>query len=63
MLNNSVPDLNFDEDKISFLLENADKLPMILSKEQIDSLIDTLKNDVQKIDMIIRELEKQESSE
>jgi uncharacterized membrane protein YvbJ len=63
MENNLDPSLNFDEEKISFLLENADKLPLILSKDQIEVLIDTLKNDVQKMDEIIKELEKQESPE
>jgi uncharacterized membrane protein YvbJ len=63
MENNLDPNLNFNEEKISFLLENADKLPMILSKDQIDVLINTLKDDVQKMDEIIKELEKQESPE
>jgi uncharacterized membrane protein YvbJ len=36
---------------------------MILSKDQIDVLINTLKDDVQKMDEIIKELEKQESPE
>lgn len=56
-------DLNFDESKISFLLENVDKLPMILSKDQIQSLISRLSDDVQKMGEIIKELEKQESPE
>jgi hypothetical protein len=63
MENNLDPNLNFNEEKISFLLENADKLPMILSKDQIEILINTLKDDVQKMDEIIKELEKQESPE
>ena len=63
MENNLDPNLNFNEEKISFLLENADKLPMILSKDQIEILINTLKDDVQKMDEIIKELEKQEFPE
>jgi len=57
MENNLESLLNFDEEKINYLLENADKLPLVLSQEQIDKLMSLLKTDVQKIDDIIKELE------
>jgi hypothetical protein len=57
MENNLKDLLNFDEEKINYLLENADKLPLVLSQEQIDKLMSLLKTDVQRIDDIIKELE------
>ena len=55
--------LNFDEDKINYLLENVDKLPLVLTKEQIDKLMSLIKVDVQKMDDIIKELETQQDND
>ena len=50
MENKEIPDFEFDEEKIKFLLENTDKLVSILTPEQIDSLVDALKENLGKIE-------------
>lgn len=54
--NNQIPELEFDEEKISYLLDNADRLHQFMTKEQIDSLIESLKNNLTKIEEVIEEL-------
>lgn len=46
MSNNQIPELDFDEKKLDFLLQNVDKIPQILSKQELDSLIEKLKNNL-----------------
>jgi hypothetical protein len=54
--NNEIPELEFDEEKIEYLLENADRLHQFMTKEQIDSLIESLKNNLSKIEEVIEDL-------
>lgn len=61
MDNNQIPNLEFDEEKICFLLENTEKLKQILTPEQIDSLIASLKKDLSKIEEAIQILSSDES--
>ena len=56
MENKEIPDFEFDEDKIKFLLENTDKLISLLNKDQIDSLVDALKQNHDKIEETIEKL-------
>ena len=51
-----IPDLNYTEDKINFLLENAEKLPQFLSKDEIEKLVNVLKDDLVKIEETIEKL-------
>jgi hypothetical protein len=55
-MENRLPELDFDEEKINFLLENIDKLPQILSKEEIDLLVHKLKQNLGSIEKIIEDL-------
>jgi hypothetical protein len=57
-MENKLPELDFDEEKINFLLENTDKLQQILTKEEIDSLVQSLKKNLSSIEEIISELQK-----
>lgn len=61
--NNQIPELEFDEEKISYLLENADKLHQFMTKEQIDSLIESLKDNLSKIEEAIENLKSSEDTE
>ena len=62
MENKEIPDFEFDEEKIKFLLENTDKLVSILTPEQIDSLVDALKENLGKIEETIEKLKSSEES-
>jgi len=57
-MENNLPELDFDEEKINFLLENTDKLQQILTPEEIHSLIQSLKKNLSSIEEIISELQK-----
>jgi chromosomal replication initiation ATPase DnaA len=59
--NNTIPELSFDEVKINFLLKNAEKLHLVMSKEQIDFLVSSLKENLEKIEETINTLKDQES--
>lgn len=59
--NNTIQELSFDEEKINFLLKNAEKLHLIMSKEQIDFLVSSLKENLEKIEETINTLKDQES--
>ena len=59
--NNTIPELSFDEEKINFLLKNAEKLHLVMSKEQIDFLVSSLKENLEKIEETINTLKDQES--
>ena len=59
--NNTIPELSFDEEKINFLLKNAEKLHLVMSKEQIDILVSSLKENLEKIEETINTLKDQES--
>jgi hypothetical protein len=60
-MENNFQNLDFDEEKINFLLENVDKLPQILSKEEIDLLLSKLKHNLGSIEKIIEDLKGQEN--
>lgn len=60
MENNPESLLNFDEEKINYLLENADKIPQILNKDQIEKLVSLIKIDLEKMNDIISDLENQQ---
>jgi hypothetical protein len=62
MENKEIPDFEFDEEKIKFLLENTDKLVSILTPEQINSLVDALKENLGKIEETIEKLKSSEES-
>jgi hypothetical protein len=57
-MENNIPQLDFDEEKINFLLENTDKIQQILTKEEINSLIVELKKNLTSIEGIIEELQR-----
>lgn len=59
-MQNKFQDLDFDEEKINFLLENVEKIPHILSKEEIDLLVSKLKQNLGSIEKIIEDLKKAE---
>jgi len=59
--NENIPELSFDEEKINFLLKNAEKLHLVMSKEQIDFLVSSLKENLEKIEETINTLKDQES--
>ena len=59
--NGNIPELSFDEEKINFLLKNAEKLHLVMSKEQIDFLVSSLKENLEKIEETINTLKDQES--
>jgi hypothetical protein len=56
--NKKIPDFQFDEEKIKFLLDNTDQLISLLTKEQINLLVDSLKENHDKIEETIEELKK-----
>jgi chromosomal replication initiation ATPase DnaA len=60
--NDTIPELSFDEEKINFLLKNAEKLHLVMSKEQIDFLVSSLKENLEKIEETINTLKDQEES-
>jgi hypothetical protein len=60
--NENIPELSFDEEKINFLLKNAEKLHLVMSKEQIDFLVSSLKENLEKIEETINTLKDQEST-
>ena len=59
--NENIPELSFDEEKINFLLKNVEKLHLVMSKEQIDFLVSSLKENLEKIEETINTLKDQES--
>lgn len=59
-MENNFHNLDFDEEKINFLLENVDKIPQILSKEEIDILLSKLKQNLGSIEKIIEDLKSAE---
>jgi chromosomal replication initiation ATPase DnaA len=59
--NDTIQELSFDEEKINFLLKNAEKLHLVMSREQIDFLVSSLKENLEKIEEIINTLKDQES--
>lgn len=60
--NDIIPELSFDEEKINFLLKNAEKLHLVMSKEQIEFLVSSLKENLEKIEETINTLKDQEES-
>jgi uncharacterized membrane protein YvbJ len=56
--NKKIPDFQFDEEKIKFLLDNTDQLISLLTKEQINLLVDSLKENHDKIEETIEKLKK-----
>ena len=58
----TIPELSFDEEKINFLLKNAEKLHLVMSKEQIDFLVSSLKENLEKIEETINTLKDRESN-
>jgi chromosomal replication initiation ATPase DnaA len=58
----TIPELSFDEEKINFLLKNAEKLHLVMSKEQIDFLVTSLKENLEKIEETINTLKDRESN-
>ena len=61
--NKEIPDFQFDEEKIKFLLDNTDQLISLLTKEQINLLVDSLKVNHDKIEETIEELKKSEDTD
>ena len=61
--NKKIPDFQFDEEKIKFLLDNTDQLISLLTKEQINLLVDSLKENHDKIEETIEELKKSEDTD
>ena len=59
--NNDIPELSFDEEKIDFLLKNAERLHLVMTKDQIDSLVSSLKENLEKIEDTINILKDQEN--
>lgn len=62
MDNKEIPNFEFDEEKIEFLLENTDKLVSVLTPDQINSLVDALKENLGKIEETIEKLKSSEES-
>jgi hypothetical protein len=60
--NKKIPDFQFDEEKIKFLLDNTDQLISLLTKEQINLLVDSLKENHDKIEETIEKLKKSEDN-
>jgi chromosomal replication initiation ATPase DnaA len=60
--NESIPELSFDEEKINFLLKHAEKLHLVMTKEQIDFLISSLKENLEKIEETINTLKDKENN-
>jgi len=63
MENSPNPNLQFDEEKLAILVENKDKLNLILTEEQKIELIGALKADLAKIEDAIRILNQQNENE
>jgi hypothetical protein len=63
MENNINPSLQFDEEKLAILVENKDKLNLILTEDQKIELIGALKADLSKIEDAIRILKEQNENE
>lgn len=61
--NEPIPELSFDEEKINFLLKHAEKLHLVMTKEQIDFLICSLKENLEKIEETINTLKCEENNE
>jgi uncharacterized membrane protein YvbJ len=61
--NKKIPDFQFDEEKIKFLLDNTDQLISLLTKEQINLLVDSLKENHDKIEETIEELKKSKNTD
>lgn len=61
--NKEIQDFQFDEEKIKFLLDNTDQLISLLTKEQINLLVDSLKENHDKIEETIEELKKSEDTD
>jgi hypothetical protein len=40
--NETIPELSFDEEKINFLLKNAEKLHLVMSKENLEKIEETI---------------------
>ena len=57
-MENNNSGLNYDEEKINYLLDNIDKIPRILSKNEINLLIDNLRQNLDLIEKAIVELKK-----
>jgi hypothetical protein len=62
MENNPIFNVEPVSERIDFLLENIDKLPLFLSKDQIQFVMSELKKDLANIEKIIEVLKKEESS-
>jgi hypothetical protein len=62
MENNPIFNVEPVSERIDFLLENIDKLPLFLSKDQIQFVVSELKKDLTNIEKIIEVLKKEESS-
>ena len=63
MENNVNPSLQFDEEKLAILVENKDKLNLILTEEQKVELIGALKADLAKIEDAIKILKEQNENQ
>jgi hypothetical protein len=63
MENNTNPNLQFDEEKLAILVENKDKLNLILTEEQKVELIGALKADLAKIEDAIKILKEQNENQ
>jgi len=61
--NKKIPDFQFDEEKIKFLLDNTDQLISLLTKEQINLLVDSLKENHDKIEETIEKLKKSKDTD
>jgi uncharacterized membrane protein YvbJ len=62
-INKKIPDFQFDEEKIKFLLDNTDQLISLLTKEQINLLVDSLKENHDKIEETIEKLKKSDDTD
>jgi hypothetical protein len=61
--NDPIPELSFDEEKIDFLLKNAERLHLVMTEDQIDSLVSSLKENLEKIEETINVLKDQENKD
>lgn len=60
--NDNITQLSFDEEKLNFLLEHAEKLHLVMTPEQINILVSSLKDNLEKIDETIISLKGQENA-
>lgn len=58
-----IPDFQFDEEKIKFLLDNTDQLISLLTKEQINLLVDSLKENHDRIEETIEKLKRSDDTD